>query len=195
MRILFDQGIPVSLRRHLAGTNPGQRYRYVRRNGPYTLVMSATGINKLPYGNLPRPVTRSPSQGWLCRLASSSSFPPPMQPKLRGSDFYPPISSTSPISRRTSWVRSLVFTFATVPRNDTRFDAVDNLDPALERPLISRSGPSANSVTRPGARESRTLCAHHPWQQLPVYHYTNLLATLFWGEVGPTELRRRRSRA
>ena len=36
---------------------------------------------------------------WLCRLASSSLFPPPMQPKLRGSDFYSPISSTSPISR------------------------------------------------------------------------------------------------
>ena len=38
----------------LPRTNPDQRYRYVRRNGPYTLVMSATGINKLPYGNLPR---------------------------------------------------------------------------------------------------------------------------------------------
>ena len=37
----------------LPRTNPDQRYRYVRRNGPYTLVMSATGINKLPYGNLP----------------------------------------------------------------------------------------------------------------------------------------------
>src|SRR5215467_689905 len=30
------------------------------------------------------PVTRSPSQGWLCQLASSASFPPRMQPKLRG---------------------------------------------------------------------------------------------------------------
>src|SRR5215472_4710296 len=30
------------------------------------------------------PVTRSPSQGWLCQLASSDSFPPRMQPKLRG---------------------------------------------------------------------------------------------------------------
>ena len=29
-------------------------------------------------------MTCSPSQGWLCRLASSASFPPPMQPKLRG---------------------------------------------------------------------------------------------------------------
>ena len=35
-------------------TNPGQRLQYVRRNGPFTLVMSAGGLNKLPYGNLPR---------------------------------------------------------------------------------------------------------------------------------------------
>ena len=35
------------------------------------------------------PVTRSPSQGWLCRLASSASFPLRMQPKLRGSDSSP----------------------------------------------------------------------------------------------------------
>ena len=38
----------------LPRTNPGRRLRYVRRNGPYTLVMSAGGLNKLPYGNLPR---------------------------------------------------------------------------------------------------------------------------------------------
>ena len=30
------------------------------------------------------PVTCSPSRGWLCQLASSASFPPRMQPKLRG---------------------------------------------------------------------------------------------------------------
>ncbi len=30
------------------------------------------------------PVTRSPSHGWLCRSASSVSFPPQMRPKLRG---------------------------------------------------------------------------------------------------------------
>jgi hypothetical protein len=35
------------------------------------------------------PVTRSPSPGWFCRLASSASFPPRRQPELRGSDFYP----------------------------------------------------------------------------------------------------------
>jgi hypothetical protein len=35
------------------------------------------------------PVTRSPSQGWLCQLASSASFPLRIQPKLRGPDFSP----------------------------------------------------------------------------------------------------------
>ena len=38
----------------LPRSNPGKRTQYVRRNGPYTLVMSATGLNKLPFGNLPR---------------------------------------------------------------------------------------------------------------------------------------------
>ena len=39
----------------LPRTNPGNRLRYVRRNGPYTLIMTATGTTeKLPYGNLPR---------------------------------------------------------------------------------------------------------------------------------------------
>ena len=32
----------------LPRTNPGDRIRYVRRNGPYTLVMTTAGINKLP---------------------------------------------------------------------------------------------------------------------------------------------------
>src|SRR4051794_19391264 len=35
------------------------------------------------------PVTRSPSPGRLCQLASSISFPLPRQLKLQGSDFYP----------------------------------------------------------------------------------------------------------
>ena len=35
------------------------------------------------------PVTRSPSRGWLCRSASTDSFPPLLRPKLRGSDSYP----------------------------------------------------------------------------------------------------------
>ena len=39
----------------LPRTNPGDRLRYVRRNGPYTLIMTATGTTaKLPFGNLPR---------------------------------------------------------------------------------------------------------------------------------------------
>ena len=38
----------------LPRTNPGNRFRYVRRNGPYKLIMSATGDHKLPFGNLPR---------------------------------------------------------------------------------------------------------------------------------------------
>ena len=38
----------------LPRTNPGNRKEYVRRNGPYTLVMSAGGLNKLPFGNIPR---------------------------------------------------------------------------------------------------------------------------------------------
>ena len=38
----------------LPRTNPGHRTRYVRRNGPYTLVMNAGGLSKLPFGNFPR---------------------------------------------------------------------------------------------------------------------------------------------
>ena len=38
----------------LPRTNPGNRIRYTRQNGPYTLYMTAGGGNKLPFGNLPR---------------------------------------------------------------------------------------------------------------------------------------------
>ena len=38
----------------LPRTNPGNRAQYVRRNGPYTLVMNVGALTKLPYGNLPR---------------------------------------------------------------------------------------------------------------------------------------------
>ena len=48
----------------LPRTNPGNRKEYVRRNGPYALVMSAGGLNKLPYGNLPRLLL-----AWLCSEA------------------------------------------------------------------------------------------------------------------------------
>ena len=38
----------------LPRTNPGNRLRYVRRNGPYKLGMTAGIDTKLPYGNIPR---------------------------------------------------------------------------------------------------------------------------------------------
>ena len=38
----------------LPRTNPGDRIRYKRVNGPYTLYMTAGGGCKLPFGNFPR---------------------------------------------------------------------------------------------------------------------------------------------
>ena len=38
----------------LPRTNPGDRDKYVRKNGPFTLVMFAGANQKLPFGNLPR---------------------------------------------------------------------------------------------------------------------------------------------
>ena len=38
----------------LPRTNPGNRTQYKRVNGPFTLIMTATGNHKLPFGNLPR---------------------------------------------------------------------------------------------------------------------------------------------
>ena len=38
----------------LPRTNPGNRKEYKRVNGPFTLIMTAIGDNKLPYGSLPR---------------------------------------------------------------------------------------------------------------------------------------------
>ena len=48
----------------LPRSNPGDRTQYKRVNGPYTLIMSATGVHKLPYGNLPRLIL-----AWLCTEA------------------------------------------------------------------------------------------------------------------------------
>ena len=48
----------------LPRTNPGNRLQCVRRNGPYALVMIAGGLNKLPYGNLPRLLL-----AWVCTEA------------------------------------------------------------------------------------------------------------------------------
>ena len=38
----------------LPRTNPGNRLQYKRVNGPFTLIMTASGNHKLPFGNLPR---------------------------------------------------------------------------------------------------------------------------------------------
>ena len=38
----------------LPRTNPGNRLQYKRVNGPYSLIMTAVGKTKLPFGNLPR---------------------------------------------------------------------------------------------------------------------------------------------
>ena len=48
----------------LPRTNPGNRFRYVRRNGPYTLVMTTTGLHKLPHGSNPRLIL-----AWVCTEA------------------------------------------------------------------------------------------------------------------------------
>ena len=48
----------------LPRTNPGNRLQYKRTNGPFTLIMSATGNHKLPFGNLPRLIL-----AWLCTEA------------------------------------------------------------------------------------------------------------------------------
>ena len=48
----------------LPRTNPGNQTRYVRRNGPYALVMNAGGLSKLPFGNFPRLLL-----AWVCTEA------------------------------------------------------------------------------------------------------------------------------
>ena len=48
----------------LPRSNPGNQAQYVRQNGPYTLVMSVAGINKLPFGTNPRLIL-----AWLCTEA------------------------------------------------------------------------------------------------------------------------------
>ena len=54
----------------LPRSNPGNRLQYVRRNGPYALVMSAGGLNKLPYGTLPRLLL-----AWVCTEAVRTQSP------------------------------------------------------------------------------------------------------------------------
>ena len=48
----------------LPRTNPGDRMQYRRVNGPFTLIMTATGDAKLPYGILPRLLL-----AWVCTEA------------------------------------------------------------------------------------------------------------------------------
>ena len=48
----------------LPRSNPGNRHRYVRRNGPYKLIIYSSGETKLPYGNFPRLIL-----AWVCTEA------------------------------------------------------------------------------------------------------------------------------
>ena len=48
----------------LPRTNPGDRLQYKRKNGPYKLIMTATGDHKLPFGNLARLIL-----AWVCSEA------------------------------------------------------------------------------------------------------------------------------
>ena len=48
----------------LPRTNPGDRLQFKRVNGPYKLIMTATGDAKLPYGTLPRLLL-----AWVCTEA------------------------------------------------------------------------------------------------------------------------------
>ena len=54
----------------LPRTNPGDRIRYKRVNGPYTLYMTAGGGCKLPYGNLPRLLL-----AWLSTRSGADPIP------------------------------------------------------------------------------------------------------------------------
>ena len=48
----------------LPRSNPGNRLQYKRVNGPYSLIMTAVGKTKLPFGNLPRLLL-----SWVCTEA------------------------------------------------------------------------------------------------------------------------------
>ena len=48
----------------LPRTNPGNRLQYKRVNGPYSMIMTAVGNTKLPFGNLPRLLL-----AWVCTEA------------------------------------------------------------------------------------------------------------------------------
>ena len=48
----------------LPRSNPGNRHRYVRHNGPYKLIITAIGDNNLPFGTNPRLIL-----AWVCTEA------------------------------------------------------------------------------------------------------------------------------
>ena len=48
----------------LPRSNPGNQIRYIRQNGPFTLVMTTTGLHKLPHGSNPRLML-----AWICTEA------------------------------------------------------------------------------------------------------------------------------
>ena len=55
----------------LPRTDPGTRDRYIRRNGPYRLVMTAGGAKpRLPYGSVPRLLL-----AWMCTEATRTKSP------------------------------------------------------------------------------------------------------------------------
>ena len=54
----------------LPRTNPGNRWRYIRQNGPYKLIMISGGDTKLPFGNLPRLLL-----AWVCTEAVRTQSP------------------------------------------------------------------------------------------------------------------------
>ena len=60
----------------LPRSNPGNRLRYTRQNGPYTLGMTAGLNNKLPFGTLPRLL-----MAWVSTEAVT--FPSTCRPFLR----------------------------------------------------------------------------------------------------------------
>ena len=54
----------------LPRTNPGDRFQYVRANGPWRLTLARTGDAKLPYGTLPRLLL-----AWVCTEAARTQSP------------------------------------------------------------------------------------------------------------------------
>ena len=88
----------------LPRTNPKNRLQYVRRNGPYTLGMSAGINNKLPYGNIPRLLL-----AWVCSEAVRTQLKNQMRRLFRCTvslvyeDAQRDASVTSPIADRTEF--------------------------------------------------------------------------------------------